>query len=305
MYRLLIAAMFVARIVPAEPRSTDTLQIAVLVPAWQTRADSLLVAGVVQGLSEAARAASLFGGAISLIRVQTPQADGLQPLLRSLRSRGVSALIARDVGGLATRGAGGPLTYAWCNAVEAAATAVGMLFVDAGCASVESRSACSALTVRVWPGEKDRAAALTHVPPDESAIARVVVWDSTLERYGADQLNQRFRAAAHRSMTSEAWSGWMAMKVLWEASMRAHSTQPVALARTLLDPASRFDGHKGHALSFRAQDHRLEQPLYVIVQRGRRRIVVDVSDSAATSRAALARLSSKANGTADDARPCD
>ena len=284
MYRLLIAATFGARALAAQASHADTLRVALLVPAWSTRADSLLVAGVVQGLSDAARGAPRAGSAVSVLRVATPPGDALAPTIRALRARGVSALIARDVGGLATRGSGGALTEAWCNVAEAGAAAAGMLFVDAGCASVESLSTCSALTIRVWPGARDRAEALSRIPPDESVRARVVAWDSTLERYGADRLNRRFRASAGRAMTSEAWSGWIAMHVLVEASRRVRSTQPFELARALLDPAIQFDGYKGRGLSFRARDHRLDQPLYVIVERKGRRVVVDASDGLSSVR---------------------
>ena len=300
MYRLLIAAALSVRAIQglAQTSRADTLRVALLIPAWATRADSQLASGVVQGLSDAARAASLAGGAISVLRVATPPGDALALTIRSLRARGVSALIARDVGGLATRGfgGGGALTEAWCNVAEAGATAVGMLFVDAGCASVESLSSCNALTIRVWPGAKDRAEALSHVSPDESARARVVAWDSTLQRHGAEQLNRRFRASAGRTMTSEAWSGWIAMKVLWEASQRAHSTDPTTLARTLLDPATQFDGSKSRLLAFRARDHRLDQPLYVIFERKGRRTLVDVSDASSVRPASRVQPSGGALG---------
>jgi ABC transporter substrate binding protein (PQQ-dependent alcohol dehydrogenase system) len=148
-----------------------------------------------------------------------------------------------------------------------------VLFVDAGWGDA---SVSPSLTIHVWPSAAERASALAQAPADARLHARVVVWDSTLERFGADQLNQRFRVAAGRAMTSEAYAGWVAVKILWEASLRAHSVDPGVLSRALLSPTSRFDGHKGSALSFRASDHRLSQPLYLIIEKNGARKVMDV-----------------------------
>ena len=43
--------------------------------------------------------------------------------------------------------------------------------------------------------------------------ARVVDWHPDLVRYGAEQLNQRFRQRFGRPMDEDAWRGWMAVKI--------------------------------------------------------------------------------------------
>lgn len=91
-----------------------------------------------------------------------------------------------------------------------------------------------------------------------------VVWHHSLERFGASQLNDRFRDHAGRPMDSLGWTGWMAMKVLWEATLRARTTDAGALARLLVSDRMQFDGHKGVRLSFRPWDHQLRQPLYLV-----------------------------------------
>ena len=88
-------------------------------------------------------------------------------------------------------------------------------------------------------------------------------WDSRLERFGADQLNQRFRARFGEEMDSQGWVGWFAVKVLWESTLRARATLPATLLRYLGSDAAQFDGHKGRPLSFRPWDHQLRQSLYV------------------------------------------
>jgi ABC transporter substrate binding protein (PQQ-dependent alcohol dehydrogenase system) len=107
----------------------------------------------------------------------------------------------------------------------------------------------------------------------------IELWSSTLERYGAAQLNDRYRARFGRSMSSAAWAGWVAVKIAWEASLRARSVESNALLRVLESDATQFDGHKGTPLSFRRWDHQLRQPLYA-TERGanHERVVADLPD---------------------------
>ncbi len=51
-------------------------------------------------------------------------------------------------------------------------------------------------------------------------------WHWTFERYGAPQLNQRFRRLAGRDMTSEDWAGWAAVRAVVEAVTRTRSVDP-------------------------------------------------------------------------------
>jgi hypothetical protein len=84
-------------------------------------------------------------------------------------------------------------------------------------------------------------------------------WDPTLERFGAGELNERFRRHAGRPMTADAWCGWVAVKAIAEAALHARSLEPADVADALR--ALRFDGHKGEPLSF-DERQRLVQPTY-------------------------------------------
>jgi hypothetical protein len=86
-------------------------------------------------------------------------------------------------------------------------------------------------------------------------------WQPTLDRFGAGQLNDRFRAATGAPMTGDAWLGWFAFKVLVESAVRIDSSNPERLLRHLADPATLFDGHKGAPLRF-GDGRRLVQPTY-------------------------------------------
>jgi cytochrome c oxidase assembly factor CtaG len=92
--------------------------------------------------------------------------------------------------------------------------------------------------------------------------AAIVEWFGRLERFGAAQLNDRFRAAHRRDMSGDAWLGWFSVKLALEAAMRAKSVEPAALLAYLQRPDARFDGHKGVPLYFR--DGVLVQPAYAV-----------------------------------------
>ena len=90
-------------------------------------------------------------------------------------------------------------------------------------------------------------------------------WHSSLERFGAAQLSARYAARFNGDdMDGDAWSGWMAVKVLIEAVLRASTTDAASLAAFLVADRTRFDGHKGTPLSFRRWDRQLRQPMYVV-----------------------------------------
>jgi hypothetical protein len=102
-------------------------------------------------------------------------------------------------------------------------------------------------------------------PPSESGTERVVTaWHPSLERYGAGQVNDRFRARFRAPMDEGAWAGWIAVKAAWEAAARAGTADGAALRARLLAEETRIDGHKGRPLSFRPWDGQLRQPLYVV-----------------------------------------
>jgi ABC transporter substrate binding protein (PQQ-dependent alcohol dehydrogenase system) len=102
-------------------------------------------------------------------------------------------------------------------------------------------------------------------------------------------------------MTSNAWSAWLAIKVLWESSLRVKSTDAKALAGHLELETPQFDGHKGQPLSFRAWDHQMRQPVYVVGKGSNgERVVREVPEVSAddSPRDALDRLGARARESA-------
>ena len=192
------------------------------------------------GLDEARRAASLFGGVIEDVSLDSAQSP----------SRGLSAIIG---------GGDTSASNAWIRRAAQDRT----LYMNVGCTSDALRGAdCSRAAFHVAPSDamlRD-AAALSHAAGDPMA------WSSTLARFGADTLNQRFTSKFRRPMTSSAWASWFAVKILWESALRARSGDAEQIASYLTRATTQFDGHKGSPLSFRAWDHQLRQPLYVVAR---------------------------------------
>jgi ABC-type branched-subunit amino acid transport system substrate-binding protein len=98
--------------------------------------------------------------------------------------------------------------------------------------------------------------------PSSIYSSRIVLWSSALEKYGAAQLNDRFRLQFGYAMDSPAWAGWIAVKIIWESMVRMGERS--TLSDYLIADRSQFDGHKGAPLSFRSWDHQLRQPLLAV-----------------------------------------
>ncbi|HEU5174652.1 MAG TPA: ABC transporter substrate-binding protein [Gemmatimonadaceae bacterium] len=93
-------------------------------------------------------------------------------------------------------------------------------------------------------------------------LVRADAWSPDLVRFGAAQLNDRFRArfGAGAEMRGPAWAGWFAAKIVVEATLRARAQDAAALAEVLR--VARFDGHQGKPLAF-APGGELLPPLHI------------------------------------------
>jgi ABC transporter substrate binding protein (PQQ-dependent alcohol dehydrogenase system) len=118
----------------------------------------------------------------------------------------------------------------------------------------------------VWVVDSDGEFARTL--PYRTVLPRPVVgdgglvalaWHAQFERYGAPQVSRRFAKAAKRPMTAHDWAAWMAGKTLTAAAIASPAGPNAAWAQALAKSA--IDGSKGTALSFRAWDGQLRQPM--------------------------------------------
>ncbi len=206
--------------------------------------------GARMGVEEAARAAAMLGRRVTL----AADVDAR----RLVEGQRVQVLL----GGFSTPE---------CETLARLADERGVLWLDIGCADDALRGAgCRRHAFHLAPSDamrRDAAALGAPAPSGANAPAvadRIVAWHASLERFGAEQLNARYRARFGGEMSAEAWLGWLAVKIAWEASARARSTDAARLAEYLERESTRFDGHKGVPLSFRAWDHQLRQPLYLV-----------------------------------------
>ncbi len=86
-------------------------------------------------------------------------------------------------------------------------------------------------------------------------------WHWTFERYGAPQLNQRFRRLADRDMTAGDWAAWVAVKVVIEAVVQAGNAERRIVHEVLRSPDLSVDLYKGVRGNFRDWDGQLRQPI--------------------------------------------
>ncbi len=86
-------------------------------------------------------------------------------------------------------------------------------------------------------------------------------WHWTLERYGAPQLNQRFRRDHGRDMTSEDFAAWAAVRAVVTAVTELRAADPKAVADHIRSEAFAMDLYKGVRGSFRTWNGQLRQPV--------------------------------------------
>jgi hypothetical protein len=227
-----------------------------------TAASDAFRRGVDLGIAEATHAGMLLGRRVRL--AESAAGAALIDAAEQLRREGVQALVAS------------PSVSARALAAWTANAELPVVVVD-----TDASAGCSPFLFHIGPPPITAAALLSATAPQQrptakhsvpSADLRVALWHPSLERFGAAQLSERYRSRYGNPMTSEAWAGWMAVKIIWESSLRTRD-EPAGLRDAIARGG--FDGHKGRALRFGA-DHVLRQPLVVVrVNAGR----TTISDS--------------------------
>lgn len=238
---------------PRALAADETVRAGLVVPAGSAAASSVR-AGAEMGAEEARRAASLLGRDFLLDTAEAGSAAAAAEAADAMVAAGAAAV----VGGVAA---------AYCAAI---ATKVPARFLE-----IRSRRELSpddrppghlvvtpdhaaharalAAALRERPDARELRTGVRLGPAPGTAVP--VAWHHSLRRYGAAQLNDRFRTRTGQGMDENAWYGWMAVKLVLESALR---NQPLAKVRT--------DGHKGARLEFR--ERRLHQPIYVLLQDG-------------------------------------
>ncbi|HET9002929.1 MAG TPA: hypothetical protein VFN39_02905 [Gemmatimonadaceae bacterium] len=240
---------------PSPLPAPDTLRVVLVVD--DTVARRSLVQGARLGAEEASHTGAMFGTVVTL-RVE---------------SRGAFDSTARASGADASRAAL-PSLYvvagdsSTCSAVMPQSVRPTIPVLDAGCPFIGGPSAKVAYSLLP-------ASAFTATAGDS---VRVELWHWSLERFGGEQLNERYRRRFGERMDSPAWAGWLALKIALDAALHAQKTDGGSLLRQLADPRAQYDGQKGRPLRFAADTHRLVQPVYRVTGRGDdERVVAEVA----------------------------
>jgi ABC-type branched-subunit amino acid transport system substrate-binding protein len=286
LFSLMLAAFVSA--LQAQTTRID-LRIGVVTPrAAATPTEIATLKGIRLGVAEATQTATLFGDAVEAFEARGDATSGgavkAAEFLSSARK--VQILIAVAVGDAET--------------LSRFAEQHGLIFLNVASRSDQLRAACRRNSFHIQASDVmySNAARLSASAPGAS----VELWDRRLERFGASQLNDRYRAVAHEGMDGGSWAGWAAVKIASEAALRARSTEPSRIRSYLESRAAQFDGHKGWPLSFRADDHQLRQPLYMVVESGGAPRIIDIPDlrsisSASNDNAAIVSLDKLSAGT--------
>ncbi|MGH8552004.1 MAG: ABC transporter substrate-binding protein, partial [Methylococcales bacterium] len=92
-------------------------------------------------------------------------------------------------------------------------------------------------------------------------------WDPNHEQWGAEQLQNRFRETAARSMTEQDYTAWLAVRVIGEAATRTGKADSESLKAYIRSDEFSVAGFKGTKLSFRFWDGQLRQPILLAAPR--------------------------------------
>ena len=229
---------------PLHDRAADTLRVVLLVDDTIVRRS--LLDGARLGAEEASHTGALFGTVVTL-RVETAVAEaGMGRASGAAESRLPHSSLLIVAGDART-----------CSPLLFQSTPDSTPVLDAGCASRDTARASNVYTIA--PASPAAAAGDT---------ARLELWHWSLERFGGEQLNQRFVRRFGRRMDSPAWAGWMAMKIALDAALHAKGTGGATLLRQLADPRAQYDGQKGRPLRFAPGTRELVQPLYRVAGHG-------------------------------------
>jgi hypothetical protein len=259
---LLIAVAVVARSVDAQSPPIR-LRIGLVVPANATQSTLSVARGVRLGAAESKQTTALFGGDVELFEAPGTGAAGVNAAANLLLARRkVQILIAAAAEDVET--------------LSQFAELHKLLSMNAASRHASLRSACQRNTFHVETPDIAylNAKALARLAGTTASTNRmtgvaekpdsVALWSASLERFGASQLNARYRGMFGADMDGGAWAGWFAIKTVAEAALRARSTDPAKMLLYLEAPSTQFDGHKGWPLIFRRADHQLRQPLYIV-----------------------------------------
>ena len=92
-------------------------------------------------------------------------------------------------------------------------------------------------------------------------------WHRTHEKWGATQMQNRFRRKAGRWMTSVDYAGWVAARTIGEASARIKSIDSMKIKNYILGEDFEIAAYKGVKVTYRKWNHQLRQRILLTAPR--------------------------------------
>ncbi|MEL6295159.1 MAG: branched-chain amino acid ABC transporter substrate-binding protein, partial [Pseudomonadota bacterium] len=89
-------------------------------------------------------------------------------------------------------------------------------------------------------------------------------WAPVVEQWGAAQLQSRFEKAHGRTMESQDYAAWAAVRTLGEAVTRTDTGDAETLRDYILSDAFELAGFKGRPLTYRDWNGQLRQPIPIV-----------------------------------------
>lgn len=86
-------------------------------------------------------------------------------------------------------------------------------------------------------------------------------WHRSFEQYAGMQMQNRFERLVGRTMTERDYAGWLSVRVVGEAVLRAKTNDLKQLRNYILSDSFKVAGFKGRGMTFRKWDHQLRQPM--------------------------------------------
>lgn len=105
---------------------------------------------------------------------------------------------------------------------------------------------------------------LRTLAADSAGTARPVLWDASLASGSAVETNEAYLSRTGRAMDPTAWATYAAVRILYDAALHASGNGAAAMVSYLTADGRTFEVGKGVPVSFRAWNHQLRQPLYLV-----------------------------------------
>lgn len=122
--------------------------------------------------------------------------------------------------------------------------------------------------IAAWPDPESQSRtfmqASREAAPTLGSGQRILAFEATLDRYGAREINARYRQRFGEPMDPPAWAAYQSVKIAYEGMFFSRSSEAEAILSTWTAPNAVFDLWKGIGTSFRPWDHQMRQSMYLV-----------------------------------------